>query len=229
MLSSTSPYKVEAKKATIVAIIATEFRPVLLDLLFGTYRQRALSQLLLHPDSSYYVRELARLTGTTPGTLHKELSRLAEAGLLLREKQGNQVRYQANRACPIFAELAGLLRKTSGAVVVLAEALSGLAPAPLLALVFGSLARGEENANSDVDLLVIGDGTFGEVVKALHPVQAQLQREINPVLYSPAEFARRCAEADAFVRNILNNPKLFVIGSDHDLGKLAGHPSSPGL
>ena len=89
---------------------------MLLDLLFGTYRQRVLAQLLLHPESSYHVRELARLTGTTPGTLHKELSRLAEVGLLLREKQGNQVRYQANRECPVFSELAGLFRKTSGIV-----------------------------------------------------------------------------------------------------------------
>jgi DNA-binding transcriptional ArsR family regulator len=94
--------------------------PVLLDLLFGSYRQRALTQLLLHPDSSYHVRELARLTGTTPGTLHKELARLAQAGLLLREAQGNQVRYRANRDCPVFAELAGLFRKTSGVVGVLA-------------------------------------------------------------------------------------------------------------
>lgn len=84
---------------------------MLLDLLFGTYRQRVLAQLLLHPESSYHVRELARLTGTTAGTLHKELARLAEVGLLLREKQGNQVRYQANRECPVFAELAGLFRK----------------------------------------------------------------------------------------------------------------------
>ena len=80
---------------------------MLLDLLFGTYRQRALAQLLLHPESSYHVRELARLTGTTAGTLHKELAKLAEVGLLRREKQGNQVRYQANRECPVFAELAG--------------------------------------------------------------------------------------------------------------------------
>lgn len=202
---------------------------MLLDLLFGTYRQRALSQLLLHPDSSYHVRELARLTGTTPGTLHKELSRLAEAGLLLREKQGNQVRYQANRACPVFPELAGLLRKTSGLVGVVADALRSLEPTPALALVFGSLARGEENPNSDVDLLLVGDCGFAAVAKALHPAQELLQREINPVLYSPAEFSRRCAEADSFVSNIRANPKLFVIGTESDLGKLTGHPSPAAL
>jgi predicted nucleotidyltransferase len=202
---------------------------VLLDLLFGTYRQRALTQLLLHPGSSYHVRELARLTGTTPGTLHKELARLAASGLLLREQQGNQVRYRANLDHPVFPDLAGLFRKTSGAVSVLAEALQSLAPPPQLALVFGSLARGEENANSDVDLLVIGDATFGDTIKALYPAQEQLQREINPVIYTAAEFNRRAGAGEPFVSNLLANPVLFIIGTQHDLGKLAGHPPAPAV
>jgi predicted nucleotidyltransferase len=197
---------------------------VLLDLLFGSYRQRALTQLLLHPDSSYHVRELARLTGTTPGTLHKELSRLAESGLLLREKQGNQVRYRANLDHPVFPELAGLFRKTSGAVSVLAHALHTLAPEPELALIFGSMARGEENARSDVDLLLVGDNAFGDTVKALYPAQEQLQREINPVIYTAAEFTRRLKAQEAFIGNILASPKLYVIGTEHELGKFAGHP-----
>lgn len=198
---------------------------MLLDLLFGTYRQRALTQLLLNPESSYHVRELARLTGTTPGTLHKELIRLAEAGLLLREAQGNQVRYRANHACPVFPELAGLLRKTSGAPMMIADALASLSPAPKLALIFGSLARGTENPGSDIDLLVIGGASFGAVVKTLHPTQLALQREINPVIYSAAEFKRRVAARDGFVANILANPTLFVIGTANDLAKLAGQPS----
>lgn len=200
---------------------------MLLDLLFGTYRQRALTQLLLHPDSSYHVRELARLTDTTPGTLHKELARLAAAGLLLREQQGNQVRYRANVEHPVFHELAGLFRKTSGAVSVLADALLTLTPPPQLALIFGSLARGEENANSDVDLLLIGDATFGDTIKTLYPAQEQLRREINPVIYTAAEFTRRLNAQEPFIGNLLANPKLFVIGTEHDLGKLAGHPAAP--
>lgn len=196
---------------------------MLLDLLFGSYRQRALTQLLMHPDSHYHVRELARLTGTTPGTLHKELAKLAEVGLLLREKQGNQVRYRANRDCPVFPELAGLFRKTSGVVSVLADALQTLQPQ--IALVFGSLARGEENAGSDIDLLLVGDCAFGEAVKALYPAQAQLQREINPVIVPAGELARRYCDNDAFIRNILDGQKLFVIGTEHDLGKLAGDSS----
>ena len=205
------------------------FTTMLLDLLFGTYRQRALTQLLLHPDCSYHVRELARLTGTTPGTLHKELARLAAAGLLLREQQGNQVRYRANRECPVFPELAGLFRKTSGAVSVLADALHALEPAPELAVIFGSLARGEENERSDIDLLVIGNIGFGDAIKALYPAQQQLQREINPVIYTAAEFTRRLNAQEPFIGNLLANPKLFVIGTQNDLGKLAGHPSAPAV
>ena len=202
---------------------------VLLDLLFGTYRQRALTQLLLHPDCSYHVRELARLTGTTPGTLHKELARLAAAGLLLREQQGNQVRYRANLDHPIFPELAGLFRKTSGAVSILADALHTLAPEPQLALIFGSLARGEENARSDVDLLLIGDNAFGDTIKALYPAQEQLQREINPVIYTAAEFTRRLNAQEPFIGNLFASSKLFVIGTEYDLEKLAGHPPASSL
>lgn len=202
---------------------------MLMELLFGSYRQRVLSLLLLHPDSSYYVRELARLTGTSAGTLHKELTRLAQAGLLLREEQGNQVRYQANRACPLFPELASLFRKTTGLAGVLADALQALASGIALAFVFGSLARGEENAASDVDLLLIGTASFADVVKALHPAQQTLQREINPVIYSPAELTRRITAQEPFVRELLSKPKLFVIGSEDDLGKLAGNSKAATL
>lgn len=202
---------------------------MLMELLFGTYRQRVLSLLLLHPDSTYHVRELARLTGTSAGTLHKELSRLAQAGLLLREAQGNQVRYRANRACPVFAELAGMFRKTSGLVDVIADALASLAGMLSLALVFGSLARGEETSGSDVDLLLVGSAGFADVVKALYPAQATLQREVNPLLLTPEELKARIVGGDLFIREVLSKPKLFVIGGADDLGKLVGDPQAAAL
>ena len=202
---------------------------MLMELLFGSYRQRVLSLLLLHPDSSYYVRELARLTGTSAGTLHKELTRLAQAGLLLRQEQGNQVRYQANRACPVFPELASLFRKTSGLVDMLAEALQPLAADIALAFVFGSMARGDAQPGSDVDLLLIGPSAFANVVKALYPAQETLQREINPVIYNAQEFAIRLAANEPFIRELLASPKLCVIGTEHDLGKLAGNSQAARL
>lgn len=185
---------------------------MLMDLLFGTYRQRILGELLLHPESSYHVRELARVTDTTAGTLHKELTKLAEAGLLLREEQGNQVRYQANRQCPIYSELASLFRKTTGLADVLANALQPLADNIKTALVFGSVARGEETASSDIDLLIIGDVGFADVVKALHPAQTVLSREINPVIYSSAEIQKRIKSKDHFIQQILKQDTIPVLG-----------------
>ena len=202
---------------------------MLMELLFGQYRQRALSQLLLNPLESYHVRELARLTETAPGTLHKELARLAEAGLLLREEQGNQVRYRANTTHPIYAELAGLFRKTTGVVAVLAEHLATVADKIAFAFVFGSIARGEETPSSDVDVLIIGSIAFDEAVQALFPAQEVLHREINPTIYNQEEFIKRIAAGDPFVENVLVNPKLFVIGNEHDFGKLAGDTKATGL
>jgi DNA-binding transcriptional ArsR family regulator len=138
----------------------------LLDTLFGVQRLRALGWLLLHPDDAIHVREFARLTGTSASSLHRELVRLADAGLLLRNQCGNQVLYRANRDCPVFTELSGLFRKTGGLADILRQALGHLSEQIELALIFGSVARGEESSHSDIDILVIGHASFTEDVSA---------------------------------------------------------------
>lgn len=193
---------------------------MLASLIFSDYRRRVLGLLLLQPDTAYHVRELARLTGTSAGTLHKELSKLTEGGVLRRQAVGNQVRYGANRDCPVFEELASILRKTSGLVDVLADALSSVENQIDLAFVFGSLARGDQTANSDVDVMVVGELGFAAVVQLLHPVQEALRREINPVVYSLAEFRHRAVSGDSFIQEVLTKPKLFVVGNENELGKL---------
>ena len=176
--------------------------------------------LLLNPEASYHVRELARLTNTAAGTLHKELSKLTAGGILQSKKVGNQVHYSANMQCPIFNELAGILRKTSGLVDVLANALSDVKNQINFAFMFGSVARGEQNANSDVDVMLVGTLSFGDAVQCLHGTQQTLQREINPVVYSVNEFKRRMENKDSFITEILNKPKLFIIGTENELRKL---------
>ena len=197
----------------------------LMDLLFAGTRQRALAVLLLQPAEGFHLRELARLTASNAGTLMRELDKLTDAGLLLRSEHGNQVRYQANRACPLFEELAAMFRKTHGAAAVLREALAPLAPRIRMALVFGSVARGAQSAGSDIDLLVVGEAGFAELVQALYPAQQTLGREINPVLYSPAEFAQRAGRGEALVREITGKPVVFLMGDKHDLAELAGDPA----
>ena len=190
----------------------------LAELLFKDYRRRALGLLLLHADKHYHVREIARLTDTVAGTLHKELSRLADAGLLLKDTVGNQVLYGANRDCPIFEELASIFRKTSGVTDVLAGVLASFSERIVAAFVFGSMASGKETAGSDVDLLVIGDVGFTEVVRAVYSAQEVLGREINPKVYSKKEWNQMLKNKDAFIKEVPGKPKLFIAGSEDELG-----------
>ena len=193
---------------------------MLSSLIFSEYRKRILGLLLLNPNASYHVRELARLTNTPPGTIHKELVKLAAGGILQSKKVGNQVHYSADMQCPIFEELAGILRKTSGLVDVLAEALISVSHEISLAFIFGSVARGEQNTNSDVDVMLIGSISFGDAVHALYSTQATLQRELNPVVYSVEEFRRRVENNDSFIKEVLAKPKLFIMGTEHELSQL---------
>ena len=178
-------------------------------------RRKVLAWLLMHPDRSIHLRELARRTQVTPGTLKKELDALSRAGLLLSQRVGNQVQFQANVQHPVFPELQALVRKTVGLTDVLQQALSPLQPEIDLAFVFGSMASGSAHAGSDVDVMVVGNVGFGQVVDALHSAQTTLGREINPKVMSTAEWAQKRAEGNPFVQELLNKPKLILHGALH--------------
>ena len=192
-----------------------------LDLMFSGYRRTILAQLLLRPDEAFHVRELERMTGIPAGSLHRELKALFEAGLLSRSPQGNQVRYRANRSCPIYEDLASIFRKTSGLADVLREALHPLADRIAVAFVFGSMATGAQHAGSDVDIFIIGRVSLLDVVKALAQAQERLAREMNPVVMSKKKFLDAQKTNERFVRRILDEPKLFVVGDANVLEELA--------
>ena len=189
----------------------------LASLLFKEYRRQVLGLLLLHPDESYHMREIARLTQTQPGTLHKELTKLAQAGILKKTQQGNQLCYQADTSCVVYEELASILRKTTGLADVLRHALLPVSDQLNFAAVFGSVASGKATASSDIDLLMVGELSFVDAVKSLYPAQQQLGREINPKLYSVAEWQKALAEQSGFIRELLANPLLMIAGDKDDL------------
>jgi DNA-binding transcriptional ArsR family regulator len=188
--------------------------------LLGGSRTAVLATLMLRPDEAMHVRELARLTGVSAGTLHRELRALSELGLLVRRETGRQVFYSADRTSPIFEELAGVLRKTAGLADVLRSALGPIVDRLRVAFVYGSMAAGEAMPHSDVDVMVLGDATFADVARALHPAQAALGREINPTVMKPAEFARRRHTGDGFVVTVMRQPKIWLLGNNNDLAKL---------
>jgi DNA-binding transcriptional ArsR family regulator len=191
--------------------------------LLGKTRSRVLSALLLHPERALHVRELARVAQTSPGSLHRDLRALSDLGLLIRQEVGRQVFYQANTHSPVFADLAGLLRKTAGLADVLRDALAPLGDAVSMAFVYGSMAAGTERPGSDVDLMVLGTAGFAEVVLALVPVTAWLGREVNPTPMPPADFARRLDEGDGFARSVTASPRIWLKGEEHDFAELVAH------
>ncbi len=195
--------------------------PQLVEILFGAYRRQILGLLLLRPDESFYVREIARATGVPAGSLHRELKALADGGLLARTTAGNQVRYQADRSCPIFEELAGVFRKTAGLAHVLRELLAPLRRKISLAFVFGSVAQGKARPGSDIDVLVVGSALFADVVEAGHAGTQRLGREVNPVVMSKAAFHAKHRERDRFISRVAKEPKIFLIGDARDFEKLA--------
>lgn len=184
--------------------------------LFGRTRRAILAQLYGHPDEAYYLRQLVRSAGLGLGAVQREVARLTAAGIIQRTARGRQIYYQANPACPLFAELKSLVVKTAGVGDVLRLALSPLAGRIMVAFIYGSMARTAQKSNSDVDLMVIGDVGFSDVVSALDSAQKTLGREINPTVYSPAEFRSKIKAGHHFLTSVRNNEKVFVIGGEHE-------------
>lgn len=190
----------------------------LADALFSGTQQRVLGLVFGQPERSFYATELIGLTGGGSGAVQRELARLAQSGLVTVHPVGNQKHYQANPDSPIFAELCGIARKTIGLAEPLREALAPLAKKIKAAFVYGSVAKRQDTAASDIDLMLISDKlTYADVFGMLEAVSTQLGRPVNPTIYTRNELAKRIAEDNSFVTRVLAQPKVWLIGSEDGL------------
>jgi predicted nucleotidyltransferase len=188
------------------------------DVLFSKTQRQILALLFGHPDKSYYAKEIVRFAGVGIGTVHRELEKLSNVGLLTVEKVGNQKHYQANEKSPIFGELKGIVQKTFGLADVLKEALSGHRNSIKLAFVYGSVAKGTDRASSDIDVLIIsGQLSYSEVLSLFDTVESRLGRTINPTIYKYEEFRNKLTSDNSFITRVIKQPKIFLIGTEDDI------------
>jgi DNA-binding transcriptional ArsR family regulator len=197
-----------------------------LDALFPRIRQALLAATVLHPERWWYLSDLAKHLGVRPSSLQRELAAMVDAGILRSRREGNRVYFQPNPDCPFLPELQGLLVKTAGVVDTLREVLSRFATRLDWAFVYGSMARAEELASSDVDLMLIGQVGLAELTPALRRAEERLGRPVNPTLYTREEFATKLRAGHHFLKAVLDGEKLFILGEPHDLAAAPYH--SPG-
>ena len=185
------------------------------DALFTKVQQKVLTLFFGQPDKSFYLNEVVRYAAMGRGVISRELAKLCDVGLLVVSKQGNQNHYQANPSSPIFNELKHIVLKTFGITGILQAGLASLLPQLEQAFVYGSIAKGEDHAGSDVDVMLVGEElSYSEIMQMLSPIEAQLQRPVNPTLYSPTEFAERLAEGQNFLTKVMVQPRIdLLLGS----------------
>ncbi|MEA2031916.1 MAG: winged helix-turn-helix domain-containing protein [candidate division Zixibacteria bacterium] len=190
--------------------------------LFSKIRRKVLTLFLLNQDKRFYFRETVRLLGDAPGSLQRELKSLTKAGILKMEPIGIQKFYQANTECPVFAELKQIAEKTFGIVDVFRDVLRSQVSDQIdIAWIYGSVANSSDTSSSDIDLMVLGSLSFRELVSILKPVEENMQRSVNPTLYSSDEFRKKLHDKNNFILNVMESEKLFIIGNEDDLARLA--------
>lgn len=186
--------------------------------LFTPVQARVLALLFGQPDRRFQSAELIRLAKGGTGAVHRQLARLAAAGLVTVTRSGNQKHYQARRDSPVFEELRGLVVKTVGLVEPIRRALAAQGPAITAAFIYGSTAKGRDSGGSDIDLMVISDTLdHAALYAALQPAEAVLARPVNPTVMTAGEWRAKVRQTDSFARRVARGPRLYVIGSDDDL------------
>lgn len=189
--------------------------------MFSKTQQHVLALLFGQPERSFYAKEIVRHAGVGIGTVQRELEKLAGAGLLTVSWVGNQKHYQPNAQSPIYAELRGIVLKTFGLADVLRAALAPLAQRIEVAFIYGSVAKGTDTANSDIDVLLVAvELSYTEVVSVFAEPERWLGRTVNPTIYTPLEFARKRGEDNAFVNRVIEQPRIMLLGADDDVKRI---------
>ena len=203
---------------TVKAIGPSAVPTALADVLFTPVQQRVLGLLFGQPKRRFQSAELIRLARSGTGATHRLLKRLAETGLVQASKEGHQKYYQANAGAPVFEELVGLIRKTVGLAGPLREAIAPLGGSIRAAFVYGSVASGQDRADSDIDLMVIAeDLDYPTLFEALQDAERQLGRPVNPNLMTPDQWRYKCAQPDSFAARLQDRPRLFLLGNEDEL------------
>lgn len=190
------------------------------DALFTKTQQQIFALLYGRPQKSFYLKEILRMTGMGVATIKNELDSFLSSGILSMTKIGNQHHYQANPDCPIYDELINIVRKTFGIADVIKNACEPIQDQMDLAFIYGSIAKGEETADSDIDLLVISELTFAEVMNNLTEAEQTLTRKINPSIYTKKQIQSKIKQKNSFITRVLKQPKLWVLGAADDIKKL---------
>lgn len=194
------------------------FNASLAEALFTKVQQRVLSLLFGQPDRTYYGNEIVRLAGVGVGAAMRELNKLVSSGLVIVSRTGNQKHYQANPASPIFNELRSIVLKTFGVTDVLRHILLPFAIRIQVAFIFGSVAKGQDTAKSDIDLMIVSDDlAYPDLFAVLAEAEKDLGRPVNPTIYTPEEMSKRLHDGNDFIRRILEQPKIFILGTDRDI------------
>lgn len=197
-------YGINDHMSILSEILSSKVRAEVFRLLFGLN------------DKALHLREIERRSGFAIGSIQTEMKKLYKLNLVLKNRDGNRLYYRANRQHPIYSELHSLVVKTVGLIEVFKDALAG-EPTIRSAFIFGSIAEGSEKAESDIDLMVIGEIGLRSVSRLLQGLAEDFGREINPYILSPNEFINRKSETEHFISKVLLSPKLFVIGDENDL------------
>lgn len=191
------------------------------NVLFSKVQQRLLTLFYGRPDCTFHTNEIIRITHSGTGSVQRELKKMADAGLVLITQVGNQKHYQANSSGFLFQEMRSIVLKTFGLADIIQHVLEPVAAQIHIAFIYGSIAKQNDTANSDIDIMLISNNlTYADLFPLLEKAEAQTGRPISPTIYSSSEWIRKQKKDNHFLSQVVKQPKIFLTGNEDELKKL---------